>query len=150
VLWQVLSPPPSISSAASCPALFGKTSQALSVCPTSRPFVIGVRHSGPSDSTFFVPAALYVFGFTSGFIEQAFFSAPERLARKHLHKKSESNRRTPALMLIFLSRSADFILGDESGGASRSSNSLWRTVRAPGDAEIGITYFSLHAYAPHV
>jgi hypothetical protein len=59
-------------------------------------------HTGPSDSTPFAPTALYVFGFASGFIEQSFFSALEKLARKHSDEKSESYQRTPGLMLIFL------------------------------------------------
>jgi hypothetical protein len=39
-------------------------------------------HTGPSDSTPFAPAALYVLGFASGFMEQSVFSALERLASK--------------------------------------------------------------------
>jgi hypothetical protein len=57
-------------------------------------------HTGASDSTPSAPAALYVFGFASGFVEQIFFSALERLASKHVDERgqehSEQSARTSA------------------------------------------------------
>jgi|KBSMisStandDraft_5_1062788.scaffolds.fasta_scaffold14155_5 hypothetical protein len=47
-------------------------------------------HTGPSDSTPFAPAALYVFGFASGFVEQSFFSALERLTNKHSDERTQA------------------------------------------------------------
>jgi len=47
-------------------------------------------HTGPSDSTPFAPAALYVFGFASGFVEQSFFSALERLTNKRSDERTQA------------------------------------------------------------